>query len=99
MGYAAAIRRSEVRPMTDSERDSVHAWRQVVDRDWREAGPSPIPHTLPDDLTVDVEHASSMDGGTLCGIPESQIDLYRHLFYADRPGACPACSAVADGRS
>jgi hypothetical protein len=54
---------------------------------------------FPGDMTVDVEHASSMGGGTLCGIPKSEIYLYRHLFYANRPGACPACAAVAGGRS
>jgi hypothetical protein len=46
------------------------------------------------DMTVDIEHASSTAGGTLCGIPESEIDIYRHLFFADGAGACPGCAAL-----
>jgi hypothetical protein len=86
--------------MTDSERASVDAWRQMVaTRGLDEAGLPPIPHMFSGDMTVDIEHASSMGGGTLCGIPESEIDLYRHLFYANGPGACPACAVSADQAS
>jgi hypothetical protein len=76
----------------------MRAWRQVVARDLDRAGRPPIPHLLQGDMTVDIEHASSMGGGTLCGIPEAEIDLYRHLVDPNGPGTCAACSAIAGGR-
>ncbi|WP_157857858.1 hypothetical protein [Streptomyces durhamensis] len=36
------------------------------------------------------EHAMT-DSGTLCGIPESHITRYRHLFVSQDPQACPRC--------
>ncbi|GII04208.1 hypothetical protein [Planobispora takensis] len=39
----------------------------------------------------EAEHALGADQATLCGIPEAQLDIHRHLFRTDDPRACPRC--------
>ncbi len=41
-----------------------------------------------------LEHALA-DKATLCGIPERQVTVYRHLFVARRSGKCSDCRARA----
>ncbi|WP_191876123.1 hypothetical protein [Streptomyces filipinensis] len=40
------------------------------------------------------EHAMT-DSGTLCGIPESHVTRYRHLFTSQGSRACPRCRQEA----
>ena len=37
-----------------------------------------------------LEHALA-DEATLCGIPQRQVTVYRHLFVAKRSGRCSDC--------
>jgi hypothetical protein len=41
------------------------------------------------------EHAYQ-PSGTLCGIPEEQIVVYRHLFRPNYSNACPRCRVLAE---
>jgi hypothetical protein len=39
------------------------------------------------------EHAQPRaDQPTLCGIPASEVEMYRHLFTGDSPRDCPTCT-------
>jgi hypothetical protein len=51
--------------------------------------------SLSSNSTADVEHAAAKGRGTLCGLPESRVDLYRHLFDATTSYACERCVMAA----
>ncbi|CAM5294783.1 hypothetical protein SHIRM173S_02527 [Streptomyces hirsutus] len=46
----------------------------------------------PDGPTL--EHALA-DNATLCGIPQNQVMVYRHLFLARKSGTCSECRVKA----
>ena len=59
------------------------------------ANPGAVPPACPAATTADgrVEHAQpDEDQPTLCGIPASEVVMYRHLFYGDRPDDCSICA-------
>lgn len=37
------------------------------------------------------------DGATLCGIPQAEIFVMRHLFYPAGGSSCPDCAAAVRG--
>jgi hypothetical protein len=98
MGYAAAIVRSTVRPMTAAESTTWRDWQDAWSIKREAAGRPPHLLALAGDKCADAEHAAGTEG-TLCGIAEVEIDRYRHLFDADQPYACPTCVAIAATRS
>jgi hypothetical protein len=93
--FEASIAHAEVRPMTVDEIERHDAWRRrlAVVRD----NPGPPPRiALAGDKTADREHA--FDGsGTLCGLAESDVDVYRHLFEARAYKTCHDCRAGVAG--
>jgi len=43
-------------------------------------------------------HGAGFAGATLCGIPQAEVFVMRHLFYPAGRSACPDCAAaVRDG--
>ena len=95
MGYAAAVVRSDVRAMTKGERASWQAWQSDFAARGDAAGPPPQILALGGEMTATTEHAAGAGDGTLCGIPEADIDRHRHLFDLDGPRACRACAISA----
>ena len=93
--HAAAIERDQVRPMSSDEIAAWSEWRAQWDAVREEAGRPPDQPDLGGARTVDVEHAVAKGGGTLCGLPESSIDVYRHLFDTARTYSCGKCSKAA----
>ena len=80
--------------MSTSESAAWHDWQTAWSIRKAEAGRPPEMLALPGDQTADTEHAAGAEG-TLCGIPETEIARYRHLFNSGRSYACATCRAVA----
>ena len=81
--------------MSPEEIAAWSEWRTRWDAVREEAGSPPGQPNLGGDRIVDVEHAVASGGGTLCGLPESSIDVYRHLFDTAKTYSCGKCSEAA----
>jgi hypothetical protein len=42
-----------------------------------------------------LDHAWGPGHATLCGLPEDEVEVFRHWFDARHPGACPRCRDLA----
>lgn len=90
---AAAGRRAQLRPMTPKElreqEEHVQADEGGADGRFR------TPITRGQVLDGPVHGAG--DGATLCGIPQAEIFVMRHLFDPAERLACPDCAAAVRG--
>lgn len=96
--FAAAAETARLRAATEAEERANGAWRAraVVDLGV-EAGLMPFPMVLTPEgkRTIDGPEHAAAGARSLCGLPEAELAVMRHLF---RPGArntCVVCSAAA----
>jgi hypothetical protein len=81
----AAVRHDQVRPMTPA----TLRGHEVAALD----GPTSRAQIANPQAVEGLEHGLG-DGATLCGIPQSELMVMRHLFAPAGPSACSACTAA-----
>jgi len=95
---ASAGRRDQVRPMTRSEElehaEHVRTVNKLIADGRIDDAPNFRLLIVSGQVLNGPEHAVG-DRSTLCGIPEDEVFLMRHLFYPSGRFACPSCAAIA----
>jgi hypothetical protein len=97
---ASAGRRDQVRPMTRTEELEHAKHARTVDKLIADGQIDDAPNfrlLIVSGQVLDGPEHGLGDGSTLCGIPEAEVFLMRHLFYPLGRFACPSCAAIARG--
>lgn len=92
---AAAGRRDQLRPMTLKEVREQEEHLQAGEAAAGTGGRVRTPIMSGQVLDGPVHGAG--DGATLCGIPQAEIFVMRHLFYPNEHSACPDCAVAVHG--
>jgi hypothetical protein len=99
--FASAGRRDQLRPMTPAEmiehEDHVQAVESAISSDCSGDAPSlrlQIVHGLDGPEVLDGPEHGLRDGETLCGVPEAEVFVMRHLFRPAGRFACSDCASV-----
>ena len=94
---AAAGRRDQLRSMTPREVREQEEHLQASEAAAGTGGSYRTPIMSGQVLDGPVHGVGSAGGATLCGIPQAEIFVMRHMFDPAGRSACPDCAAVVRG--
>jgi hypothetical protein len=99
--FASAGRRDQLRPMTPAETNEYddHVQADSAISSGR-SGDAPsfrlrVVHGLDGPEVLDGPEHGLRDGATLCGVPEAEVFVMRHIFRPAGSFACSDCASVA----
>lgn len=96
--FGSAGRNDQLRPLTPSESEAEKDRANIPIKllpGGRAISPEPSPLLIVSGEVLDGPEHAHFGGPTLCGIPQGDIFVMRHLFYPEGRFACPVCAALA----